>query len=221
MLRRHFIADWLEVETLAAADDGGGQLVRLGRGKKEFHVRRRLLEGFEQRVEGRSAQHMHLVDQVDAELAARGQEADVFPQLAHLLDTIVARPVDLEHVETVAGRNFTARVALAAGSFGRPVHAIERLGKNARGRGLAHPARADEEVSVGQPPVLDRIAQRPHHGVLTEDLLEQLRTVFAGEDLVAHGAMILSRAAAGCGGINAGSGVSRSKPWPYRARRPR
>ena len=158
MLCRHFVADRLEVETLATADDGGGQLVRLGRGEEEFHVRRRLFEGFEQGIEGRSAQHVHLVDQVDTELASRGEEADILAQLAHLLDAVVAGPVDLENIEAVAGRDFTARVTLAAGRLGRPLHAIQRLGKNAGGRSLAHPTRTDKKVSMGQASILDRIA---------------------------------------------------------------
>jgi hypothetical protein len=87
---------------------------------------------------------VHFVDQIDAELSVRRKKADILAQLAHLLDAIVAGPIDLENIEAVAGRDFTARVALAARRLGRPLHAIQRLGKNARGRGLAHPARTDK-----------------------------------------------------------------------------
>jgi hypothetical protein len=40
-------------------------LVRLGRREDELHVRRRLLERLQQRVEGLRGEHVHLVDDVD------------------------------------------------------------------------------------------------------------------------------------------------------------
>ena len=208
MVGRHVIADGLEVEALAAADDRGRKFVRLGRGEEEFHVGRRLLEGFEQGVEGRTAQHVNLVDQVDAELASCRQEADVLAQLADLLDAIVARAVDLEDIETDPGGNFAAGIALSARCLGRPVDAIERFGENTCRRGFAHAAWSDKEISVSQSSVFDRVAQRAHHGILAENLLEQLRTVFAGENLVTHGRNLI-QAPTRCGGINAGSGVFR------------
>ena len=50
----HHLADGrpAEVEALAARQDGGRHLVRLGGGEDEDDVRRRLLEGLQQRVEG-------------------------------------------------------------------------------------------------------------------------------------------------------------------------
>jgi hypothetical protein len=44
--------DQLEVEALAARQDGDGNLVDLGGGEDEHHVRRRLLQRLQQRVEG-------------------------------------------------------------------------------------------------------------------------------------------------------------------------
>jgi hypothetical protein len=130
---------------------------------------------------------VHLVDQIDAILPAGREEADILPQVADLFDAIVARAVDFEDIEAVAAGNFAAGIAFAARILGRAFDAIERLGKNAGGGRFAHPARSDKKISVGQPVALHRIAQGAHHGVLTEDLFESLRTVFAGENLVAHG----------------------------------
>ena len=67
-----------------------------------------------------------------------------------------------------------------------PVHAVERLGQDARGRGLPDPARPDEEVGVRQPVLLDGILERARDVRLPDEVVESLRPVFAGEDLIAH-----------------------------------
>jgi hypothetical protein len=91
--------DRLQVEALAAGDDGREHLLHLGGGEDELHVRRRLLEGLEQRVERRRREHVHLVDDVDLELALGRRVADGVAQVAHLLDAVVRGAVDLDHVE--------------------------------------------------------------------------------------------------------------------------
>ena len=48
------------------------------------------------------------------------------------------------------------------------------------------PARSDKEVGMSQTVAFHRVAQRADHGILTEHFLEDLRSVFAGENLVAH-----------------------------------
>ena len=47
-----------------------------------------------------------------------------------------------------AGRNFAARIALVAGSRRRTLHAVERLGQNARRGRFAHAARAGKNVRM-------------------------------------------------------------------------
>ena len=79
-----------------------GQLVHLGRGEDEFHVRGRFLERLEQRVERRAGEHVHLVDDVDLVAALGRGVADVVAQVAHLLDAVVGGAVDFEHVEAAA-----------------------------------------------------------------------------------------------------------------------
>ena len=64
---RHLTArDALEVEALDAGEDGVRDLLGFGGGEHEDHVRRRLLEGLEQRVEGLPREHVDFVDDVDA-----------------------------------------------------------------------------------------------------------------------------------------------------------
>ena len=96
--------DQLEVVALAARQDRDRDLVHLRRREDELHVRRRLLERLQERVPRRRREHVHLVDDVDLEAVARGTEAHPLLQPAHLVDAVVARAVDLLHVEVVARR---------------------------------------------------------------------------------------------------------------------
>ena len=72
-----------EVVTLAARLDGGGQLVRIGGGADELHVRRRLFERLQQRVERAGGEHVYFVDDVDLEAALGRLVAHVLDDLAH------------------------------------------------------------------------------------------------------------------------------------------
>ena len=83
-----------------------------------------------------------------------------------------------------------AGAALAAG-LGRDAGlAVEALGEDARERGLAHAARAGEQVRMVQPLLAQRVAQRLHHVLLPDQAGEIARPPLAGEDLVAHAAIL-------------------------------
>ena len=175
-----------QVEPLATAQDRGENLLRLGRGKDEFDVLRRLLQRLEQRVERSRRQHVDLVDDVDLILPARGGVADIVPQFAHLLDAIVAGAVDLQDVQADPAGNLTAGIANAARFGGRRVDAAERLGQDARGRRLADATRADEEISMREPVLRDRVFEGARDVFLADDVVKNLRPVLARENLVAH-----------------------------------
>jgi len=181
------LADAAEVEALAAGEDGGRDLVDFRGREDELHVRGRLLEGLEQRVERRRAQHVDLVDDVDLEAALDRGEADIVAQVAHLLDPVVRGAVDLQHVERAALGDLAADLGLGVEVDLRPVGRVERLGDDAGGRGLAGAARADQEVGLGDAPHRDRVGQRPGDVLLADHLGERLGPILAGEDLVGHG----------------------------------
>ena len=160
--------------------------LRLGCGENEFHVRWRLLQRFQERVERRRRQHVHLVDDVDFVARLRRRVAHVFAKLAHLFDAIVARAVDLEHVETVAGGDFAAVVARVVRGHGRSVHAIERFGQDPCGRRLADSARPDEQIGVCQAVLRDRVFQRARDVCLADQIVERLWPILPRKDFVAH-----------------------------------
>src|SRR5258708_36552947 len=78
-------------------------------------------------------------------------------ELPDIFDTVVAGPINLDHIKTVAGGNLAAVIAFAARRDRGSFHAIERLCQNSRGRCLSDAARADEEVRVSKPVLRDRV----------------------------------------------------------------
>ena len=82
-------------------------------------------------------------------IAHRGEDC-ALPQLASVVDAVVAGRVNLDHVEraTATARQLDAAGAFAAGGIGWALGAVEAAGQNSSGRGFATAARAREEVGV-------------------------------------------------------------------------
>ena len=67
-----------------------------------------------------------------------------------------------------------------------PCFAIQRLGEDARQRGLADSASAGEQEGVMDALIVEGVDQRGHHVFLAGYFIECLRTPLAGERLVTH-----------------------------------
>ena len=141
-------ADAPKVKPLAAGEDGGGNLVHLGGGEDEDDVLGRLLHDFEQGVKGPDAEHVGLVDDVDAVADLSGGEVCLLAQLADVVDAVVAGRVDLGDVEHRAVVDALADVTHPAGIAVVLVWAVDRLGDDLGAGGLAGAARAGEQVGV-------------------------------------------------------------------------
>jgi hypothetical protein len=181
-----------QVESLASTQDGWQNLVRLRGGKYENHVSRRFLQSFQQRVECLLRQHVNLVDDVDFEFAAR-REPDVITELSDLVHAIVARAVDLKHIEADPLGDLSAGVADSARRGRRPVDAVHGFGQNASRRSLTCAARTDKEIGVSQTLLLNCILQRSNYVILAEDVIENLGAIFSRKDLVTHADIVMSR----------------------------
>jgi len=181
--------DALQIETLTTRQHRNRHLVHLGGGEQEFHVRRRLLQRLEQPVESRLRQHVNFVDDVDLVARRHRRIAHRFDDLADIVDAGVAGGVHLDHVDVPALGDRYAGLAHTAGIDRRPARsigadAVQRLGNQPRGRGLADPPHAGEEKRMGQPIALDRVGQRLDHRILADQLREALGAIFAGEDAI-------------------------------------
>ena len=175
-----------EIEALAARHDRRQHLLRFGGGKNELHVRRRLLERLEQRVERRRGEHVYLVDDVDFKLRRSRRVHAGLSQLTHLFDTVVAGAVDLKHVDRSALGDLDALGIVIGEVDLRAVGAVQALGKNPRQGRLASATRPAEQIGVRDALDADGVGQRLADVILTNNITEALGTVFAGYDLVRH-----------------------------------
>ena len=108
--------DATEIESLATRMNRLGDFLRIGRAKDEDHMRGRLLERLEKRVERRRREHVDLVDDVDLVAPTRWRELNAADNLlAHVLDTRAACSVELVHVGMRAFGNQQAVAARAIG----------------------------------------------------------------------------------------------------------
>ena len=175
-----------QVEALATAQDRSWNFLRLGRGEEEFHVLRRLLQRLEKGIKGCRGEHVHLVDQVDLIRAASRCVGGILTERADALHAVIARPINLHHIKAASLGDLYTGVAGPARIVRRPVQAIQGLGQDARRRGLADPTGTHKEIGLRKSAPLDRILEGASDVLLTDHLLELLRTVFSGKDAVAH-----------------------------------
>jgi hypothetical protein len=137
----------VELQVLGATADGVADLLRIGGGQHEHHVRRWLLERLEQCRLGGLGQHVHLVEDVHL-VAARRAERRLLDEVAHGVDTVVAGGVELVDVVAGAGLDGETRRAGATRLAVDGVLAVEHLGQDARRGGLAGAARTAEQVGL-------------------------------------------------------------------------
>ena len=192
-LHQHVGLDAAQIEALAARQHRHRDLADFGGGEDEFGVRRRLLQRLQEGVEGRGRQHVDFVDDVDLVARAGRRVAHAVIDLPDVVDAGVGGGVHLQHVHVPA---FHDRLAMHAGAGhvdGRRLHrAVRRLvvqgaRQNPRGGGLADAADAGEDPGLRNPPGLERVRQRPHHGVLADQMLETVGAIFARQHPIGLG----------------------------------
>jgi hypothetical protein len=152
-------------------------------------MRRRFLKCLEQGIESIARQHVDFVDNIDLVARRHRRVADLFDDLAHVVHAGIGGRVHLDHVDMAALGNRSAGFAHAARVDGRPAlpvrpDAVQRLGDQPRGRGLADPAHARHQEGMRQPVTRDGIGKGAHHRFLPDQLGKGLRPVFAREHAV-------------------------------------
>ena len=176
-VRRH----QAEGVVVGARADGADDLLRLGGGEDELHVRRRLLDELEQGVEALRCDHVGLVEDEDLEAVARRGEGGALAQVPGVVHAVVGGGVDLDDVEAAraAGGQVPAGGALPAGGVGGEALAVQAARQDAGRGGLAAAARAGEEVGVGDAITAQCCHERGGHMVLPDDVLEGVGAVAA------------------------------------------
>src|SRR3989338_6240438 len=111
-------------------------------------MRRRFLQGLQERVETVWSDLMDLVDDVDLVFAGRGRKTDVFPQSTDLIDAAIGGAVDLQDVERAGILDLAAGDAFSAGRNGRTFRAVQRFREDARHGGLPHAAGTRKKIGM-------------------------------------------------------------------------
>ena len=138
-----------KVKTLATAEDRCGQLLGLCGRQDETHMGRRLFQRLEQRVEGRGGQHVHLVDDIDLELAMLGRILDRLAQVANFIHAIVGGSVDFHHVHGFLCQQTAAALALSARIAVDRLLTVDGAGHDLRGGRFTRAAAATKQISMG------------------------------------------------------------------------
>ena len=185
----HLGFDPFQVEALAARQDRDGDLADFGGGEDEFDVGGGFLQRLQKRVEGRSGQHMHFVDDVDLEARAGRPVVDRIDDLADVADPGARGCVHLHHVDVAAFGDGDAGFANAArfgggAAFAVGADAVQALGDDPGGGGLAHPADAGHHEGMRDPVGRKGVLQGADHRLLPDQVGKGLRAVLAGKDLV-------------------------------------
>ena len=178
--------DPAQVKTLATRENRRQNLLRVGRGEHEFHVRRRLFERLEQRVERRRRKHVDFVNDVDFERRIGGRVFAGLAQFADLFDAVVARAVNFQNIERAAFGNFNAARILVVEIDFRTAGAIQTFGEDAGDGRLARATRATKQVGVRDALLFDGVGERLRDVFLPDDIGKPLRTVFSGDYLIGH-----------------------------------
>ena len=178
-----------KIVSLAARNNRRQNLLRLRRRQNEFHMLRRLLQRLEQRIERLLRKHVHFIDDVDFEPAARRPILRMIQNhFARLVHLSVRRRVNLQNIHVIPARDRQARVALQTRRRRRLVVllAVQRLGQNPRHRRLARPPRPREQIRMRNPIRLDRPLERLRNMILPHHLIECPRAIFSGKNGVRH-----------------------------------
>ena len=200
-----FFADFLEgqrakLKKLRARLDGFHQVFRARRRQDEHHALGRFFQCFQQRVRGFVGELVRFVEDHHF-VAARGRRvAHHLAQFADLIDAAIRGCVNFQHVERSARGNFAAGIAGAVRLGGRALHAVERLGQDARGGRLAHATHAGKNIGVGDAVGIDGIGESLGDVLLPDNLTESLRAVFSGDNFIGHLARCGSAATRGTSG---------------------
>ena len=153
--------------------------MNLGGGQNEDHMTGRLLHDFQQRVERRNGEHVHLVDDIYLIGAGAGGIGGLIPQVADVVHAVVGGGVDLYHVQNGAVVDALADLADAAGIRAGFVLAVYCLGKNLGAGGLAGAPGTGEQIGMAHTAGGDLVFQGRHDALLAHHVLEGAGPPFA------------------------------------------
>ena len=129
-----------------------------------------LFEGFEQRIERRSRQHVHFVDDVHLVATRHRGVLGVIAKLANIVHRVIRRTVDLDDIHAASLEHVCTRGTLVAWLMVCAIGAIQRSRENACARGLPHTTRPRKHIGMMNPPLTDGIFERRRNMLLSNHI---------------------------------------------------
>ena len=190
MRNHHLRLDPAQIKPLTPGQHRHWHLADLGGRKQKLHVRGRLFQRLEQRIERTRRQHVNLVD--DEDLVARRRRPVTHrldDRVADVLHAGVRRRVHLHHINMPPLGDAHTILAHATRVRRRPATAIrpdtvQPLGNDPRRRRLTRPANSRQHERLRNPVGVKRVLQRAHHRFLPDQIGKGGGSVFAGKNLI-------------------------------------
>ncbi len=160
--------------------NGFRNFLRIGGSQDEHHMRRRLFQRLQKRIESRRRKHVNLVDDVYLVAPARRRELHAPDYLlAHVVHARAACRVKLVYVGVRTRSDhlavFAGAVRLGSGS----ALAQKRFRQKTRRGGFARAARPAEQIGMAYFILLDGVFYRTFNMLLANNVFEYLRPVFS------------------------------------------
>src|SRR6266571_4515447 len=164
----------LEVETLAAREDGGEHFMYIGCRQHEDHIVRRLLKSFEQGIKCLRREHVGFVKHIDLVFACRRRHHHFFAQVTNAVNATIGGGINLDDIEGVARRNLPALLAYVARFAILWIEAIDGFSQQASGTCLASASWPGKEIGMRRLTTTQRIFERANDWFLTNEVIKCL-----------------------------------------------
>ena len=174
----------MKIEALASREHRRGNLMQLRRREDEKHMLGRLLESFQQCVESRDREHMHLIDDIDTIFQLSRRIDHGIADIADIVNAVVACRVHFDNigavaaVYTAAGGTLTARIAV----HGRK--AVCRFCYYLGTGGFSRASRTAKKICMRYLACLHFAFQHRGDMILPYDILKYRRAPFSVERLI-------------------------------------
>ena len=156
-------------------------------GQDEDDMRWWLFEGFEQRIGGAGTQHMNFIDDIDFVLRFVWRVINPLPEVADVIHASVAGGINFNDIQGSAfGDCLTHLAGIARFALAFVGEAVDRLGENTSGTGLAGTAWTTEKVGMRDVTAAQGILQCLGYLFLADQLSQGLRTPSTVKDLRSH-----------------------------------
>ena len=173
------LTDAAEGKPLAPGQDGGRHLMKLGGRQNKQQMLRRLLNDFQQRIEGGQGQHMHLIDDIHPLFYLGRRVNRIVPQVTNVIHAVIGGSIDFQHIHAGSVINGAARRTSITGIPPIGMLTVDRLGKNLRAGGLAGAPGAGKQIGMAHFTGHQLCFQCLGYRHLAGHIIKGLRAVFA------------------------------------------